>query len=153
MHAEIPSQSEKSISRRSVMRFGLGAVAFASVFGLAACGRSGPAYRTKTPGDATVVTMHIKLKFSPANITVQVGDTVEWRNRSLFTHTVTADKSLAKNPEHVVLPVGAEPFDSGDIPPGEVFRHTFTVSGEYAYFCIPHERHNMLGRVTVNPAA
>ena len=153
MHAEIPSQSEKSISRRSVMRFGLGTVAFASVFGLAACGRSGPAYRTKTPGDATVVTMHIKLKFNPANIAVQVGDTVEWRNRSLFTHTVTADKSLAKNPEHVVLPVGAEPFDSGDIPPGEVFRHTFTVAGEYAYFCIPHERHNMLGKVTVNPAA
>ena len=153
MHAEISSQSEKLVSRRSVMRHGLGAVAFASVFGLAACGRSGPAYRTKTPGDATVVTMHIKLKFSPANITVQVGDTVEWRNKSLFTHTVTADKSLAKNPEHVVMPVGAEPFDSGDIPPGEVFRHTFTVSGEYAYFCIPHERHNMLGRVTVNPAA
>ena len=153
MHAEISSQSEKLVSRRSVMRHGLGAVAFASVFGLAACGRSGPAYRTKTPGEATVVTMHIKLKFSPANITVQVGDTVEWRNKSLFTHTVTADKSLAKNPEHVVLPVGAEPFDSGDIPPGEVFRHTFTVSGEYAYFCIPHERHNMLGRVMVNPAA
>ena len=128
MHAEISSQSEKLVSRRSVMRHGLGAVAFASVFGLAACGRSGPAYRTKTPGAATVVTMHIKLKFSPANITVQVGDTVEWRNRSLFTHTVTADKSLAKNPEHVVLPVGAEPFDSGDIPPGEVFRHTFTVA-------------------------
>ena len=153
MHAEIPSQSETSVSRRTVLPVGLGAVAFASVFGPPASGRSGRALRPKSPSRATVVTMHIKLKFNPANITVQVGDTVEWRNRSLFTHTVTADKSLAKNPEHVVLPVGAEPFDSGDIPPGEVFRHTFTVSGEYAYFCIPHERHNMLGRVTVNPAA
>ncbi len=153
MHAEIPSQPEKPVSRRSVMRFGLGAVAFASVFGLAACGRSGPAYRTKSSDAATVVTMRSRLRFSPANITIQAGDTVEWRNRSLFTHTVTADKSLAKNPEHVVLPVGAEPFDSGDIPAGEVFRHTFAVAGEYAYFCIPHERHNMLGKVTVNPAA
>ncbi len=153
MYAEIPSHSEKSVSRRSVMRFGLGAVGFASVFGLAACGRGGPAYRTKLPGAAPVVTMRSRLRFSPANITIQVGDTVEWRNKSLFTHTVTADKSFAKNPEHVVLPVGAEPFDSGDIPPGEVFRHTFIVSGEYAYFCIPHERHKMFGRVTVNPAA
>ena len=153
MHAEIPSQSEKLVSRRSVMRFGLGAVAFASVFGLAACGRSGPAYRTKSSDAATVVTMRSRLRFSPTNITIQAGDTVEWRNRSLFTHTVTADKSLAKSPEHVVLPAGVEPFDSGDIPSGEVFRHTFAVSGEYAYFCIPHERHGMLGRVTVNPAA
>ncbi len=153
MYAEIPSQSEKSVSRRSVMRFGLGAVAFAPVFGLAACGRSGPAYRTKSSDAATVVTMRSRLRFSPANITIQAGDTAEWRNRSLFTHTVTADKSLAKNPEHVVLPAGVEPFDSGDIPSGDVFRHTFAVSGEYAYFCIPHERHGMLGRVTVNPAA
>ena len=153
MHAEIPSQSEKLVSRRSVMRFGLGAVAFASVFGLAACGRSGPAYRTKSSDAATVVTIRSRLRFSPANITIQAGDTVEWRNRSLFTHTVTADKSLAKNPEHVVLPVGVEPFDSGDIPPGEVFRHTFAVSGEYASGCIPHERHGRWGRETVNPAA
>ena len=71
MHAEIPSQSEKLVSRRSVMPFGLGAVAFASVFGLAACGRSGPAYRTKSSDAATVVTIRSRLRFSPANITIQ----------------------------------------------------------------------------------
>ncbi|WP_394324841.1 plastocyanin/azurin family copper-binding protein [Haloarcula vallismortis] len=32
---------------------------------------------------------------------------------------------------------------------GDDFTHTFEVLGEYAYFCIPHERAGMVGTVVV----
>ena len=116
---------------------------------MAGCGRSGPAYSASSSDVAATVGMTTTLNFDPEEITIQVGDTVEWRNKSLFTHTVTADKSLAKQPGKVRLPTGADPFNSGDIAPGEVFRHQFQVAGRYDYFCIPHEGRNMRGSVIV----
>lgn len=98
---------------------------------------------------AAVVEMTNSLEYIPSQITVRVGDTVEWRNTSDLVHTVTADPSLARNEEHVQLPPGAEEFNSGDIPPGESFRHTFETAGMYEYFCIPHEMRGMLGSVVV----
>jgi plastocyanin len=32
---------------------------------------------------------------------------------------------------------------------GDDFTHTFETVGEYAYFCIPHERAGMVGTVVV----
>ena len=98
---------------------------------------------------AAAVEMTNDLKFQPAEITIQAGDTVEWRNTSQVVHTVTADPDEAQDPEHVRLPEGAETFNSGMIEPGGTFRHTFEVPGRYRYFCIPHEMAGMIGEVTV----
>jgi plastocyanin len=101
------------------------------------------------PVDA-VISM-IGMRFEPQRISIQVGDTVEWRNESNMAHTVTADQQLANNPENVLLPEGAQPFHSGRIEAGSAFRHTFTAPGTYQYVCLPHEEQGMLGQVIVEP--
>jgi plastocyanin len=120
---------------------------------LAGCGFSGPAYDEATPADVdAVVEMTSTMNFSPETVTIPAGGTVEWRNTSIVTHTVTADPALAKDSRNVRLPEGVEPFDSGDVPPGEIYRHTFEAPGEYRYLCKPHEDYGMRGTVIVTPA-
>jgi len=102
---------------------------------------------------AAVVKMTGWMKFDPAKVTVNVGDTVEWKNTSIVVHTVTCDTKKAADPKHVALPEGAEPFDSGNVSAGKTFTHTFTVAGTYKYFCIPHEKMGMVGEVEVKPVA
>ena len=98
---------------------------------------------------AATVRMTQDMTFEPAAVTVQAGSTVLWENTSGMPHTVTADPAQARNPQHVELPEGAEPFDSGLIQPGETYSQTFTVPGRYTYFCIPHESAGMVGTVVV----
>lgn len=90
-----------------------------------------------------------QLRFLPGTLRIRVGDTVRWRNASDLVHTVTADASRAAKPADVHVPDGAEPFDSGDLKPGQTFSHTFTVPGEYRYFCVPHELAGMVARIIV----
>ncbi len=70
--------------------------------------------------------------FSPASLTVSVGDTVTWLNTDSMTHTVTSD-------------TGA--FDSGLLSPGDRWSYTFTQAGTYAYHCTPHPQ--MTGTIVV----
>jgi plastocyanin len=49
------------------------------------------------------------------------------------------------------VPAGAQPFDSGELGRGQVFRHTFTVPGTYHYICQPHDWLSMAGVVDVRP--
>lgn len=97
--------------------------------------------------------------FLPDEYEISVGETVVWGNNGSRGHTVTAYESS--------LPEGAAFFASGDsestgtareawhntgegdLAPGETFSHTFEVSGEYQYFCIPHERGGMTGVIVV----
>jgi plastocyanin len=88
-------------------------------------------------------------EFSPAEITIAVGDTVTWMNVSDQVHTVSADPDIATDPSHVQLPDGAEPFHSGGIDPDESFSMTFDVPGTYIYFCYPHQDGGMLGTIIV----
>lgn len=101
--------------------------------------------------NAVVVEMTDQLKFQPNTVRVRVGQTVQWRNRSSYFHTVTADEQRAQIPAHVELPEDAEPFHSGDIPPGGEYSHTFKVPGTYRYTCVPHELSDMSGTVIVSP--
>jgi plastocyanin len=117
---------------------------------LSACGVGGPAHEA-APSGASVVEMTTGLDFSPEQVTVPLGGTVEWRNVSIWTHSVTADPAHARKAEDVHLPPGAEPFDSGEIPAGEIYRHTFTVPGVYRYVCHPHENDGMVGTIVVSP--
>ena len=100
-----------------------------------------------------VVEMNDELKFDPEQLTITVGDTVTWRTVGVMPHTATCDPSRANDPdEHVLLPAGAEPWDSGTVGKDEEFSHAFEVAGEYTYFCIPHEAAGMVGHLLVRPA-
>jgi plastocyanin len=108
-------------------------------------------HRHGAAGEQAAVTVRMTdtLKYEPREVTITVGETVTWDNSSAVVHTVTADPAKAANEDHVKLPEGGEPFDSGDIPPGAAWRRTFEVPGDYRYFCIPHEMAGMVGTVHV----
>ena len=101
--------------------------------------------------DAVVVKMTPERKFVPEQITIKVGQTVEWVNDdTAMPHEVTTDPNVASDPSNVSIPAGTEPFDSRLITSGKSFRHQFTLPGLYRYACPPHENDGMLGEVTVS---
>lgn len=94
--------------------------------------------------------MNDQLHFDPHELAIKVGDVVTWTTVGAIPHTSTADPEKANNPEeHVELPEGAEPWDSGIVNQGESWSRTFDVPGEYVYFCIPHEAAGMVASLTV----
>ena len=71
-------------------------------------------------------------KYSPASLTIKVGDTVVWKNDDDKDHTVNGDdKSLR----------------SDNISPGDDFEHTFAKAGTFKYACKYHPREK--GTITV----
>jgi plastocyanin len=109
--------------------------------------------RPELDGPARIVRMTAQGRFEPAQVTIRAGEQVEWRNETAHAHTVTANPERAANPAHVILPEGAEPFDSGEIAPGASFSYTFDVPGTYIYVCGPHEEQGMMGIVVVQDGA
>jgi plastocyanin len=87
--------------------------------------------------------------YDPAKLTVPVGTTVQWKNYGQQVHDATDLRDAALRASDAAYPSGAEPFDSGDMQPGQTFSYTFTVPGTYKYFCIPHEFGGMTGEVIV----
>jgi len=77
--------------------------------------------------------------FSPASLTINSGDTVEWTNADTAAHTVTSG-SPANGPSGV--------FDSSLIMGGASFENTFDETGSYDYFCMVHPW--MVGNIQVN---
>jgi len=72
-----------------------------------------------TPGGYT-------FSFSPAKLTVAVGTTVIWTNRTCTPHTITSDAVL---------------FNSGlnhPLETGSTFTYKFTKPGTYKYHCALH---------------
>jgi len=119
---------------------------------LGGCGLGGPAHQAAMPNAAAVVDMGFQ-SFSPATVNIHAGQTVEWRNTSVITHSVTDDPQLARTAGDAALPAGATPFSSGDIAAGNVYAYTFRTPGTYKYFCTHHEGDGMLGTVIVAPAS
>ncbi len=101
------------------------------------------------------VTVHMtnQLRFSPAELTIQKGQTVTWVNDSALPHSSTDDPAknpVAKQfPQYSQVPDGATVWDSGLLQPGATFSHTFTVDGTYDYFCLPHILSGMRGTINV----
>lgn len=87
--------------------------------------------------------------YAPEKISIKAGDTVKWVNDGQSVHSVSTTVANAQNPKDTSMPKGAQAFDSGFIPPGGDFSHTFTVPGTYKYFCLPHEKEGMVGFVVV----
>jgi plastocyanin len=94
-------------------------LALAVLVGLFA-GASGEA----APRPATVRIAIEGMKFSPANVTVNAGDTIVWTNKDVVAHTVTAK---------------AGGFDSKIIPPGSTFKFVARRKGDFAYICSLHQ--------------
>jgi LPXTG-motif cell wall-anchored protein len=74
--------------------------------------------------------------YSPATITVNVGDTVTWTNSGHQPHTATASNGS---------------FDTGTLNHGQSGSHTFTTAGTFAYICSIHPY--MHGTVVVRAAS
>lgn len=96
--------------------------------------------------------------FEPATITVSAGDEVVWYNNSARAHSITAYEDGIPT-EAAYFATGGydseaaarEAWDgmNGAITNGQRYAHTFEVPGTYNYFCIPHERAGMVGKVVV----
>ena len=94
------------------------------------------AYRRgiEAPETKPVIVDVRSLRFARGRIEVEVGTTVEWRNRDPLAHTVTADNGA---------------FESGEIGPESRWSQTFTTSGTFSYHCTPHP--HMKATVVVRP--
>ncbi|MEA2362714.1 MAG: hypothetical protein QOD71_1859 [Thermoleophilaceae bacterium] len=75
-------------------------------------------------------------KFSPSDVTVNVGDTVTWSNSGPAPHSATATDGS---------------FDTGILDKGGSGSHTFSKPGTFSYICTPHPF--MKGTVTVQAVA
>lgn len=106
-------------------------------------------HEAKTPDPVVIVEMTNTMKFTPDTVRIKRGQTVKWDNTSLLAHSVTGDPSKASIEGSARVPKRAKPFDSGMMDPKQTFTHTFSVSGTYKYFCIPHEGAKMYGWVIV----
>jgi plastocyanin len=87
------------------------------------------------PASAGPATQPVNIEFQsfdPAQLDALPGDTVQWSNPSVRTHTVTADDGS---------------FDSGELPSGSGFAHAFNTPGAYLYHCTIHA--GMFGEVDV----
>jgi plastocyanin len=72
------------------------------------------------------------MKYSPAELTIARGDSVEWINQDLVPHTVTDEQ-----------------VDSGLLSAGADWTRTFETQGDYNYRCLVHPE--MRGSIHVKP--
>ncbi|MFC0543642.1 cupredoxin domain-containing protein [Kutzneria chonburiensis] len=85
--------------------------------------------------ESSAIAVDIKsYTFTPASLTVSVGDTVTWTNEDTAPHTVTVSD-------------GPEKFASPTLQQGQKFSYTFTKAGSYSYYCAVHP--DMKASVTV----
>ena len=83
------------------------------------------------------------LKFTPANVMIQVGDTVQWVWSGLTLHSTTSGTPA--------IPTGCGTL--GLITTGSPSGFTFTTAGTFNYFCTPHGACcGMIGSVMVTQA-
>lgn len=73
--------------------------------------------------------------FSPAQLNVRSGSTVQWTFNGANPHTVSSS--------------GSSLFESGTLNRGAVFQFRFTEAGTFQYFCRVHGQ-SMSGTITVN---
>ena len=75
-------------------------------------------------------------QYTPAHLSIQVGDTVVWKNAE-------------KRTSHSVIFLGRDIPESERFFPDESWTMSFSEAGEYPYRCGPHPE--MRGHITVKP--
>lgn len=76
-----------------------------------------------------------KLVYTAAEVTLHVGDTLEWVNKDPITHTVTVKAGTAGGPWEII------------IEPGKSVKRQMNDAGTVEYYCRFHP--NMKGRIIV----
>ena len=84
---------------------------------------------------ATHLVQMSNFRFTPGDLTVDVGDIVTWTNTVITRH------------DTVCQGVWSSPL----LARRETFSFTFTVPGAYNYICSPHVSLGMTGKITVRP--
>jgi len=92
-----------------------------------------PAHEKETGTEAKVEVEIDNFAFSPQDLTIAAGTTVEWVNRDDIPHVVVSDDRKT--------------FKSKVLDTDEKFSYTFTKPGTYTYFCSIHPK--MTGKVIV----
>ena len=85
-------------------------------------------------GSAAASVSILDYQFSSNNVTINIGETVEWTNHGSAAHTVTDNGA-------------PESFDSETMLNGDTFTYTFNTPGIYPYICTVHQ--SMTGDVNV----
>lgn len=101
------------------------------------------------PPPSATVTLTPDFRFDPAEVTIRVGQSVEWRNAGRSPQTVTGDPARLREASLAAFPDGAQPWDSGVLNHGDTYVHRFDVAGDYAYASMPQAANGMTGRVVV----
>ena len=70
-------------------------------------------------------------QFSPTQVIITAGNSVNWLNNDTVSHTTTGENNAW----------------NGSLGPGQSFSRQFTTAGTYSYSCLIHP--NMTGRVVV----
>ena len=94
---------------------------------------------TGSTADATVELSDNQ--FSPAQVTIKVGQTVRWK-WSGSTHSVVSGSDCSTEDGK---------FKSGEPASGGVFDKKFETAGTFPYYCQPHCSMGMKGTVVVEP--
>ncbi|CAL5045169.1 unnamed protein product [Urochloa decumbens] len=86
------------------------------------------------------------LVFEPSDFTVKAGDTITFKNNAGYPHNVVFDE------DEVPSGVDAAKISQEEYlnAPGETYSVTLTVPGTYGFYCEPHQKAGMVGKVTVN---
>ena len=95
--------------------------------------------KRKKPAAVAAATENVTIsdfQFTPAQITVQQGDTVTWTNEGPTAHSATSSDGS---------------FDTGIFSAGGSRSQTFDEAGTFAYICTPHP--NMTGTVVVEASS
>jgi plastocyanin len=95
---------------------------------------------------ATVSVRMTNFRFTPANVTINAGDTVAWNNQQGFHDTVSGANGTPNGLWNSTAQFGRLMF------PGESFSFTFNSGGTFPYFCSPHVSVGMVGSVQVSAA-
>lgn len=74
-----------------------------------------------------------QFKYQPDTLTVNAGDTVEWKNEDIVPHTVTSKDGKT--------------FDSKTLAKGKSWRYTASQKGTFDYYCTLHP--NMKAKLIV----
>ena len=147
--------AETRVSRRGFAKATVGATT------IAATGTANAQTEAAGGGETHTVDMTDDLVFDPDSITIAPGDTIVWENVGNVGHSVTAYEAEIPEEAEYFASGGFDSEqparnnyspgdpDAGDIPGGESFQHTFEATGEYEYFCVPHETVGMVASVTV----
>ncbi len=112
MNSQTPSGARRSLLICAVMLFTLCSLGMQ---------KRHPA-KLKTKSQTHTIAIH-GYEFVPATLTINVGDTVEWKNEDIVPHTATSD---------------GKGFDSKNIEPKAAWKTVISKAGDYAYHCDFH---------------